>query len=132
MRGARDVAKRTGSVLATVDVGRHPEWFAVGDGLWVTATTDQTLVGLDPATATVTATVPVASGNRPADPSVAGGLVWVANRVDGTLRAVDPVSASVVRVLQLPAAGAGVVEGHDRLLFVTDFAGASAWVLSLP
>ena len=130
--GVLELDPATGALLATVDVGVHPEWFALDGGLWVTATGSQDLVRIDAASATVSASVPVATGRQPADPSSAGGLVWVANRVDGTLRAVDPASARVVQVLQMPTAGAGVVEGHDQLLFVTDFAAANAWVLRLP
>lgn len=70
------------------------------------AVAPDSLVGLDPATGKVTATVPV--GGTPVGVVVAAGSLWVANLDDSTVTRVDPGTARIVRTIPVGAPPSGI------------------------
>jgi YVTN family beta-propeller protein len=77
----------------------------VGDSLWVTHQSSDTVARLDPESGEVVATVPV--GDAPAWLARANdGTVLVPNARDGTLSRIDPTTNDVVQTIRV---GAGPV-----------------------
>jgi YVTN family beta-propeller protein len=77
----------SGTVIDTINVGRHPEGVAVGlGGVWVANEQDNTLSRLDPLSGKVVASSAV--GQSPTDVAVGLGGVFVANR-DNTVTRID-------------------------------------------
>ena len=67
----------------------RPDAVAAGEGaVWVADELDDAIVRIDPATNSVTTTIPV--GHSPTGIAVGLGSVWVANSVDGTVSRIDP------------------------------------------
>jgi YVTN family beta-propeller protein len=67
--------------------------------VWVANSLDSTVSRIDPATDTVTATIPAGSG--PAALAVESNAVWVANRYSTTVSRIDPQRNRVVRTARL-------------------------------
>ena len=102
--------RRSGRVLATIELGFAPTSVAVADGtVWITDGVGDRLVPLDP------------DGNRLLDGIGVGrgasgvgsgaGAVWVANTLDGTLSRVDPRARRVVATIDVGGAPRAVAVG---------------------
>lgn len=76
-----------------------PTGIAVGEGAVWAVTTGNTLIRIDPTSASVSTTIRV--GARPTAVAVGGGSVWVANGLDGTISQVDPSSNEVARTIDV-------------------------------
>jgi YVTN family beta-propeller protein len=87
-------------------------------GLWVTVSSDGTLVRLDPKDGSVVATIPV--GRVPRFLAVGSGGAWVMNQLDATVSHVDPKTNQVVATITV---GSGGIEGGDIAV-----GGGSVWV----
>lgn len=105
-------------------LGVSPTWFGDGDGtLWVTNTVGG-VARIDPATATVTATI--ALGGVPRDPAVAFGALWVANSGDGILYRIDPATNQVAGTVPL-AKGIWAVEAVGSEVWVENYSGTEIY-----
>jgi YVTN family beta-propeller protein len=76
--------------------------------LWATNVTDGTLLRMNPADATVQATIPV--GDQPRFLAVGENAVWVLNQGDGTVTRVDPATNAVAATVDVDT---GSVDGGD-------------------
>jgi YVTN family beta-propeller protein len=84
-------------LLKSIPVGNGPSAIATGDGaVWVIDALDETVVRMDPDTASVTNTIPV--GHSPAGVAVGDGSVWVANSGDGTVTRINPTTDKPVTI----------------------------------
>ena len=80
---------------------------------------DLTVSKIDPATGTVTATIPV--GDGPGSIVVAGNSLWVSNEFDATLDRIDLKTARVVRTVHLGSSPRGMA-----------VAGSGVWIAARP
>jgi hypothetical protein len=97
---------RPSPVVATIVTGGFSYGMVAGaGGLWVAGSDEVTRI--DPATDTVAARVPVATGSGPAAVAVGAGAVWAPVAVPGALWGIDPESNKVVAKIPLggPLAG---------------------------
>jgi hypothetical protein len=97
---------RPSPVVATIATGGFSYGMVAGaGGLWVAGSDEVTRI--DPATDTVAARVPVATGSGPAAVAVGAGAVWTPVAVPGALWGIDPESDKVVAKIPLggPLAG---------------------------
>ena len=97
---------RPSPVVATIATGGFSYGMVAGaGGLWVAGSDEVTRI--DPATDTVAARVPVATGSGPAAVAVGAGAVWAPVAVPGALWGIDPESNKVVAKIPLggPLAG---------------------------
>jgi YVTN family beta-propeller protein len=118
-----DTIRYSARVVATIPVGRDPAALTTGAGsVWVTDSSDATVLRIDPRTNAVTATIAV--GGDPSGVVVFAGSVWVASRADGTVSRIDPARNRVVATVRTGAidgisAGAGgvwTIANGDRSL----------------
>ena len=97
---------RPSPVVATIATGGFSYGMVAGaGGLWVAGSDEVTRI--DPATDTVAARVPIATGSGPAAVAVGAGAVWAPVAVPGALWGIDPESNKVVAKIPLggPLAG---------------------------
>jgi hypothetical protein len=97
---------RPSPVVATIATGGFSYGMVAGaGGLWVAGSDEVTRI--DPATDTVAARVPVATGSGPAAVAVGAGAVWAPVAVPGALWGIDPENNKVVAKIPLggPLAG---------------------------
>ncbi|HEX5166463.1 MAG TPA: glutaminyl-peptide cyclotransferase [Thermomicrobiales bacterium] len=100
-----------GEVVATIELGESPGWFATTDGaLWVGNTGEGTISRIDPTTNTVVATVTVAPrGGRGGD-AVPNwlvsydGQVWATDNPENKIVRVDPATNTVVQAITMVVA----------------------------
>jgi peptide/nickel transport system substrate-binding protein len=79
-------------------VGQGASGITIGDGaVWVADTLDNALVRIDPATDSVTTTIPVGTG--PHGVAWGDGSLWVTNSGDGTVSVVDPQTGRVTSTI---------------------------------
>jgi hypothetical protein len=93
-------------VVATIATGGFSYGMVAGaGGLWVAGSDEVTRI--DPATDTVAARIPVATGSGPAAVAVGAGAVWAPMAVPGALWGIDPEHNKVVAKIPLggPLAG---------------------------
>jgi YVTN family beta-propeller protein len=110
-RRLRSFDTRTGDPGKSIRLGRAPDQVALGDGaVWVTSTSSDTVLRIDPATSKVEP--PIRVGNGPTGIAFGADRVWVANGLDGTISAIDPRTNEVAtrRLGFRPAAVAVVAE----------------------
>jgi YVTN family beta-propeller protein len=87
--------RRSGRILATIELPFIPRTVAVGEGgVWVTAPLDDRVLRIDPETNAITATI--ATGRGTSGVAAGAGSVWVTSTIDGTVSRIDPSSAEVV------------------------------------
>ena len=85
--------------MARIKVGT-PEAAAAGDGaVWLSNPSLNTVTRVDPATNTVTATIPV--GPQPQGIAVSPGAVWVANAGGPSVSRIDPATNRVVATIRV-------------------------------
>jgi hypothetical protein len=97
---------RPSPVVATIATGGFSYGMVAGaGGLWMAGSDEVTRI--DPATDTVAARVPVATGSGPAAVAVGAGAVWAPVAVPGALWGIDPENDTVVAKIPLggPLAG---------------------------
>lgn len=115
-------ALRSLGVSSTVTTGKHPSGVVAAAGsLWVTNDVDNTVTRIDPATSTVTQTIPLRGKEYP-DPSFAafdGHAVWVVAPTTGTVSRLDARTGALSATTAVPALSLGIA-----------FANGSAWVPS--
>ena len=99
--GAPGAVVRSSPVVATVGTGGYSSGMAAGAGaLWVVGS-DQ-ISRIDPATDSVTATIPVGgTGSGPDGVAVGAGAVWVPVAVPGALWGIDPRTNRVTSKIPL-------------------------------
>jgi virginiamycin B lyase len=99
--GAPGATLRPSPVVATIGTGGFSSGMAAGGGaLWVVGS-DQ-ISRVDPATDSVTATIPVGgTGSGPDGVAVGGGAVWVPVAVPGALWGIDPRTNKVTSKISL-------------------------------
>jgi DNA-binding beta-propeller fold protein YncE len=92
---------RTSPVVATIGTGGFSYGMVAGAGaLWVVGSDE--INRIDPATDTVTASIPVAAtGSGPAGVAVGAGTVWVPVAVPGTLWGINPKTNKVAARIPL-------------------------------
>jgi peptide/nickel transport system substrate-binding protein len=71
------------------------------------------VVRIDPATNSVTTTIPV--GRSPTGIAVGLGSVWVANNRDGTVSRIDPVRNEVVQTIEVGGSPQAIAVGNERV-----------------
>jgi YVTN family beta-propeller protein len=109
---------RPSPVVATIGTGGFSYGMAAGAGaLWVVGSDE--INRIDPATNTVTASIPVgATGSGPAGVAVGAGTVWVPVAVPGTLWGINPETGRVAARIPLdgPLRGSiSVSATHDTV-----------------
>jgi YVTN family beta-propeller protein len=99
--GAPGATVRSSPVVATIGTGGFSSGMAAGAGaLWVVGS-DQ-ISRVDPATDSVTATIPVGgTGSGPDGVAVGAGAVWVPVAVPGALWGIDPETDKVTSKISL-------------------------------
>ena len=99
--GAPGAVVRSSPVVATVGTGGYSSGMAAGAGaLWVVGS-DQ-ISRIDPATDSVTATIPVGgTGSGPDGVAVGAGAVWVPVAIPGALWGIDPRTNRVTSKIPL-------------------------------
>jgi YVTN family beta-propeller protein len=116
-RTLRSFDPRTREPGKPVKLRLAPDQVALGDGaVWVTSSSNNTVLRIDPATATAKE---IRVGNGPSGIAFGADRVWVANSQDGTISAIDPQTNQVAtrRLGFRPAAVAVVAE--QRAVWVT-------------
>ena len=118
--GAPGATVRPSPVVATIGTGGFSSGMATGAGaLWVVGS-DQ-ISRIDPATDSVTATIPVGgTGSGPDGVAVGGGAVWVPVAVPGALWGIDPRTNKVTSKIPL--------DGPLRGTIAVAATGDSVWV----
>jgi YVTN family beta-propeller protein len=87
--------RRTGRILATIELPFIPRTVAAGEGgVWVTAPVDDRVLRIDPETNTITKTI--TTGRGTSGVAAGAGSVWVTSTIDGTVSRIDPGTAEVV------------------------------------
>ncbi len=81
--------------------------------VWVADQNDDQIVGIDPATATVTQRIPV--GQQPLAVAVGDGSVWVANTLDSTVWRLDPGTGQVLARIGVPDPPSALAIGPDSV-----------------
>ena len=121
-QGIAAIDTRTGTVSDTIATDGSAGWTAYDDDhVWVNV--GSTVVQVDPASATITRTVPV--GDRPLDGTVADGRVWVGDGgADGALYWF-PVDGEETQAMSVPSTVQKpfVAAELDGRLWVVDFIG---------
>jgi YVTN family beta-propeller protein len=103
-------------VVEQIPLPHAPDQVAFGDGaVWVTSSSSDAVLRINPTTSKVQATIRVGSGPR----GIAFGAdrVWVANREDGTVSTIDPRS-NRVGTLHLGFRPAAVAAVEQRSVWV--------------
>ena len=103
-------------MVEQIPLPHAPDQVAFGDGaVWVTSSSSDAVLRINPTTSKVQATIRVGSGPR----GIAFGAdrVWVANREDGTVSTIDPRS-NRVGTLHLGFRPAAVAAVEQRSVWV--------------
>ena len=113
-----------GRIVATIAVGRAPGSIVAGEGaVWVKNHADQTVSRIDPATNTVTATIPIGAGAF-GYLAAGEGSVWATNNDANTVSRIDPRSNAVVATIPVGENPQGIAVGSGSVWVANHRAGS--------
>ena len=108
----------SGAILATIKVGRQPQFFACGEGaVWTLDQVGRSVSRIDPATNEVTATIDLGEVVDGGDIAVGGGYVW-ARSSKTLLFQIDAGSNQIITRFG-PSSGSGSVAADDNYAWIT-------------
>ena len=111
--GVARIDSRTNEVVE-LTVGRDPIGIAAGpEGVWVTNRRDGTIARIDPATNTVSSTIPV--GRLPFTVTSGAGAVWIADQGSAQVVRLDPAAGRVVARIGVGTNPSGLAVGADAV-----------------
>ncbi len=111
-------------IVATIPVGRRPGSIVAAKGaVWVKNHADQTVSRIDPATNSVTATIPIGAGEF-GYLAAGEGSVWATNNDANTVSRIDPRSNTVVATIPVGENPQGIAVGSGSVWVANHRAGS--------
>jgi len=107
----------SGRIIDQLPIDTGPSGLAVGNGVWATSFSGNSVWRLAPRTRTIRQTIPVGSG--PSGIAVGNHAVWVSNKLDGTVSRIDQKTNRVVDRIHVGTAPTAIA-----------FGAGSVWVAS--